>query len=105
MILCYISVSLIPIGDAITVIYGEPLCTMILSYIFLGTRLRLFKMFAASFLIAGILLVVRPPFIFPEPDALHAPSHGAQYFWGVAAACGVVLLGNLKLRNFVSWQH
>merc|ERR1712012_791021 len=58
MILCYISVSLIPIGDAITVIYGEPLCTMILSYIFLGTRLRLFKMFAASFLIAGILLVV-----------------------------------------------
>ena len=97
MILCYISVSLIPIGDAITVIYGEPLCTMILSYIFLGTRLRLFKMFAASFLIAGILLVVRPPFIFPEPETLHASSHGAQYFWGVAAACGVVLLGNFDI--------
>ena len=39
---------------------------MVLSAIFLGHRLRLFKILTALILCAGVILVVRPPFLFPE---------------------------------------
>ena len=66
MILCFAAVSAIPIGDALTLIYSNPLFAMIFSSIFLGSRLRLYKTFLGTILISGIILVVRPPFLFPK---------------------------------------
>merc|ERR1719400_2900945 len=45
MILCFAAVSAIPIGDALTLMYSNPLFAMIFSSIFLGSRLRLYTTF------------------------------------------------------------
>ena len=66
IIFMFISVLLIPLGDASTVIFTAPIFCMILSAVFLEDRLGLFKIFAGMLLLVGVILVVRPPFLFPE---------------------------------------
>ena len=66
MILCFAAVTTIPIGDALTVVYSSPIFTMIFSAIFLGSRLRLYKITLGLVLSLGIVLVVKPPFLFPD---------------------------------------
>ena len=66
MILCFAAVTAIPIGDALTVVYSNPIFTMIFSAIFLGNRLRLYKITLGLVLSLGIVLVVKPPFLFPD---------------------------------------
>ena len=67
MIICSFScVLFMPLGDALTLIFSNPLTTMILAAIFLGHKLRLFKITFGLLLLIGIVLVVRPPFIFSE---------------------------------------
>ena len=39
----FVAVTKIPLGDALTLIYSNPLFTMALAAIFMGERLRLFK--------------------------------------------------------------
>ena len=57
-------VTNMPLGDASAIIFSAPLPTMIFSAIFLGSRLRLYKIFCGLLLYTGIMLVIRPPFIF-----------------------------------------
>ena len=57
-------VSNMPLGDASAIILSAPLPSMVLSAIFLGTRLRLYKVICGVLLYSGVLLVIRPPFIF-----------------------------------------
>ena len=57
-------VTNMPLGDATAIIFSAPLPTMILSAVFLGSRLRLYKIFCGLLLYTGIMLVIRPPFIF-----------------------------------------
>ena len=64
MILTYRAMQMIPLGDASTFIYTSPLWTMFFSALFLGTRLRLYKLFFGVIVAGGIILVVKPPFIF-----------------------------------------
>ena len=66
IIFMFISVLLIPLGDASTVIFTAPIFCMILSAVFLEDRLGLFKIFAGMLLLVGVILVVRPPFLFPN---------------------------------------
>ncbi len=65
MVICtYCCVLLLPLGDALTLVFSAPLCTMILAAIFLGQKLRLFKITFGAMLLLGTILVVRPPFLF-----------------------------------------
>ena len=57
-------VTNMPLGDATAIIFSAPLPTMILSAVFLGSRLRLYKIFCGLLVYTGIMLVIRPPFIF-----------------------------------------
>ena len=49
-----------------TIIYSAPIFTMIFSFVFLRIKQGLFKIFFALILIVGVLLVIRPPFLFPH---------------------------------------
>ena len=60
----FYSVSSMPLGDASAIILSAPLPSMVLSAIFLGTRLRGFKILCGALLYGGVLLVIRPPFLF-----------------------------------------
>ena len=57
-------VSNMPLGDASAIILSAPLPSMVLSSVFLGTRLRLFKIICGALLYCGVVLVIRPPFLF-----------------------------------------
>ena len=60
----YVSVILMPLGDASAIIFSAPLPTMVISKIALGTRLKLYKICCGLFVMLGIILVVQPPAIF-----------------------------------------
>ena len=53
VILAVTSVTFMPLGDAMTLIFTSPLSTMIVASIFLGHRMRLYKIFNALLLISG----------------------------------------------------
>ena len=57
-------VSNMPLGDASAIILSAPFPSMVLSAIFLGTRFRIYKITCGLILYSGVLLVVRPPFLF-----------------------------------------
>merc|ERR1719153_2213622 len=93
----FICVSHLPIGEFSVIIFSTPLPTMILSRIFLKTRLRLFKITCGFLLIIGLLLVVRPTAVFgddfsqPNSDNQRKMTYG--YYFGVAAGLVGTLAG------------
>ena len=68
MMFSYLAVLYCPLGDAMTVIYSGPLFTMLFSYLFLRIRQGLWKILFALILIVGVILVIRPPFMFPNQN-------------------------------------
>ena len=66
MMFSYLAVLYCPLGDAMTVIYSGPLFTMLFSYLFLRIHQGLWKISFALILILGVILVIRPPFMFPN---------------------------------------
>ena len=56
-------------GDALTIIYTGPIFTMLFSFLFLRIRQGLWKISCACCLMVGVILVVRPPFLFPKHTA------------------------------------
>ena len=67
-ICAFSSVLFMPLGDALTLLFTEPLSTMIAAAIFLGHRIRLFRMALGFILLIGVVLVIQPPFLFDEND-------------------------------------
>merc|ERR1712107_868251 len=59
-----ISVSFMPVADALVVMFSDPLVTMIVASIFLEERLNLIRISTGSLIIVGVTLVCRPPFLF-----------------------------------------
>ena len=65
MVICAVSsVTLMPLGDAMTLLFTAPFSTMIVAAMFLGHRLRLYRILCALLLIGGAVFVIRPSFIF-----------------------------------------
>jgi drug/metabolite transporter (DMT)-like permease len=54
----------LPLGDALTIIFTEPLFTVILSFILLRIAVGIFKVLLCFGLLSGMILSVQPPFIF-----------------------------------------
>ena len=61
-----IAVSSMPIGDAMAIIFSCALPTVLMAAIFLNERLRLCKIVCCVLLVSGIIMVIRPPFIFGD---------------------------------------
>lgn len=62
------SMTYIPLGDALTIIFTEPIWTLLLTKVFLGSKISLRKLLFCLLLIAGAVLVIKPPGIFPAPS-------------------------------------
>ena len=62
------SMIYIPLGDALTIIFTEPIWTLLLTKVFLGSKISMRKLFFCLLLIAGAVLVIKPPGIFPPPS-------------------------------------
>ena len=61
-----ISMTFMPIGDASAIIFSSPLPSMLLSRMFLGDRLGLYKITCGLVLYLGVVLVLQPPFLFDK---------------------------------------
>ena len=59
-----VAVYLMPLGDAMTIIMSSVLPTTLLAAIILKEKLRLYKAFCIVLVIVGLVLVIRPPFLF-----------------------------------------
>ena len=62
----YRCLAFLPIGDALTIIFTEPLFTVLLSLLFLRVRIGVWKAALCAGLAAGMILCVQPPFIFSQ---------------------------------------
>jgi len=60
--------AFMPLGDALTLVFTEPLWTIILSKIVLKIDIGWWKTIFGVFLISGMVLCIQPPFIFPQED-------------------------------------
>ena len=70
MMCFFLGVLYIPLGDGMTIVYAGPFFIMIFSFIFLGIKQSLWKISFAIVLMTGVVLVIRPPFLFPEDGSL-----------------------------------
>ena len=60
----------LPLGDALTLIFTEPLWTVVASKLVLGTRIGPWKFCFALILLTGMFLCIQPPFMFGvRPEA------------------------------------
>jgi len=69
--LTFACLEFLPIGDALTIIFSEPLWTLLLSKIFLKTRVGWWKLTFSLVLITGVVLCTQPPVIFSTPSNHH----------------------------------
>jgi len=90
--LSYSSMALLPIGDAITIIFTEPIWTLLLSRLIFGTRISLRLVASCSLLVVGAVVVVRPPGLFPPPEA---SLHPGQPVSGVLVGAAVALAASV----------
>ena len=74
MICIYSSLQLLPLGDAITLFFTIPLFTMIFAFIILRTPIKIWKVTFGVILMTGVILIVRPPFIFPAGSDVNVTS-------------------------------
>ena len=68
-----IAITFMPLGDAMTIILSAVLPAVVLAAIFLKERLRLYKILCSILVVTGIVLVLRPPYLFQN-----SAEHGMQ---------------------------
>ena len=62
----FVSFTLLPLGDALCFIYSSPIYVAIMSRIFLGIPLSLYKGFFGVILMTGFMFILQPSFLFHE---------------------------------------
>ena len=63
-----------PLGDALTLVFTEPLWTLILSKLVLKISIGVWKMLFGLVLLGGMVLCIQPPFLFPVESSLPLPA-------------------------------
>merc|ERR1719323_2852655 len=58
-----------------TLIFTNPLFTMLFAACFMGHRLSTLKIISTIVLMAGIILVTKPPFLFPDNNSNGGGNH------------------------------
>merc|ERR1712223_201301 len=76
---CYLAVLNIPIGNALAIIFSSPVFTLILTFLVLGHRHSLWKIIFAFIVFIGVVMIIKPPFIFGTTTS-SAISEGINLF-------------------------
>eukprot|EP00088_Acartia_fossae_P001847 TRINITY_DN10721_c0_g1_i1.p1 TRINITY_DN10721_c0_g1~~TRINITY_DN10721_c0_g1_i1.p1 ORF type:complete len:412 (+),score=59.42 TRINITY_DN10721_c0_g1_i1:80-1315(+) len=72
LLLCiFEAVADLPLGDATAIFFSSPAFTMVLSTCILRDHCGLFRTFIAISLLSGVVILSRPPSIFPPPPNHH----------------------------------
>ena len=113
-----LAVKFMPLGDAMTIILSQSIPTAILASIFLNERLRLIKISSVILVVGGLILIIRPPFIFHDDvkkglasnvlghndtqltKSAGSEDHNNHYYVGAASAITVMITGSMFYINF-----
>ena len=91
-------VRYMPIGDALTIVFTEPLWTLVLSKLILKIRVGLWKIGFGISLILGMVLCIQPPFLFPSKNSSEdddSQNGMEDYYFGVGLALSTAVAGSL----------
>merc|ERR1719427_787739 len=64
LLFIFTSFSRLPLGDSTTILFSSPVIVMVLSIFILKENCGIFRMLAATSLIAGVVLISKPPILF-----------------------------------------
>merc|ERR1712141_232228 len=88
----------LPLGDALTIIFTEPLFTVVLSFILIKASIGFTKIILCIGLLTGMTLSIQPPFLF-GPKSNNNTSDLIQdnknYYVGVTLALSCAIFGSL----------
>ena len=104
MVLTWLTLSLMPIGDAMALIYTCPIFVMVLSFFLLRQKFGLFKVIITILSILGAVFIVNPSILLHSKRRWIEPSR--QYYLGVLTSLIVAFFGGIntvvvyRLRNF-----
>lgn len=62
----FFAVSNVPLGNASAIFFCTPVFTFIFASFMLGEKFGLFRLMLSVMMMAGVVLITRPPFLFPE---------------------------------------
>uniref|UniRef100_A0A0K2TSL4 EamA domain-containing protein n=1 Tax=Lepeophtheirus salmonis TaxID=72036 RepID=A0A0K2TSL4_LEPSM len=93
LLLClFVAVKHIPLGDASAIFFSAPFFTMLFSSCMLNEHFGLFRISVSTIIIVGVLLLCRPPALFP-PESLGSKLHNETgNFFGTICAWTVPIL-------------
>lgn len=93
ILLCsYISVALLPLGDAMTLLFSTPIFTLIMERLILKTPLHPYRILCTLMLLTGVILVSKPQFIFGHLAVDLDPN----YYLGVFVALTAAFFGSIR---------
>ena len=73
-----VAVSFMPLGDMMTIALSNAIPTTILAAIFFKERFRMIKGISLILVITGIVLVIRPPFVFHDEPNMDKDNMGSK---------------------------
>merc|ERR1712141_584887 len=88
----------LPLGDALTIIFTEPLFTIVLSFILLKSSIGFIKIILGIGLLAGMTLSIQPPFLFgpkSKNNSSDLMQDNENYYVGVTLALSCAIFGSL----------
>jgi len=87
----FTSFTHLPLGDSTAILFSSPVIVMAMSIFLLKERCGLFRIFASASLVAGVILITKPPLIFGSPVG------GFYDFLGYSLCIGACFMSALGL--------
>jgi len=88
--------SYMPLGDALTLVFTEPLWTILLSRLVLSISIGVWKIVFGCVLVGGMILCIQPPVLFSsQQDSLTASEDSPGYYVGAILAISTAVTGSL----------
>ena len=94
----YLAVSNAPIGDAIAVIFSNPIFTLVFTLIFLKQQHSLWKISFSIFVFIGVIFIVQPTILFGSANSNPHENFQDPQFYGISFALITAILCGLQVE-------
>jgi drug/metabolite transporter (DMT)-like permease len=65
LLLCiFVTIKLVPLGNASAIFFCTPVFTFVFAVCMLGERMGAYRVAISTVMLAGVLLITHPPFVF-----------------------------------------
>ena len=100
MVLSWFAIALMPMGDAIALIYTFPIFSILFGYLFYGEKAGIYSISITALSIIGAVLIVEPTALVDGTE--NTEESNPNYLLGVFASLGVAIIG--AGNNVITFQ-